>query len=106
MKKASKNFEKEFREASRLTGHDTDPKSGVTFHGKIRVQSVFTPGAIRMLRVKKMKQSQSQFARMFQVKVNTLQEWEQGRRKPSGPAQALLKIIAGAPETAERILAR
>ena len=36
--------------------------------------------------------SQSDFARLLGVSVRTLQEWEQGRRLPSGPARMLLAI--------------
>lgn len=36
--------------------------------------------------------SQTEFAHMIGVSVNTLQNWEQGRRRPEGPARALLKI--------------
>ena len=36
--------------------------------------------------------SQSDFARLLGVSVRTLQEWEQGRRVPSGPARTLLSI--------------
>ncbi len=36
--------------------------------------------------------SQSEFARLLGVSVRTLQEWEQGRRAPSGPARTLLII--------------
>ncbi len=36
--------------------------------------------------------SQSKFARLLGVSVRTLQEWEQGRRAPSGPARTLLNI--------------
>lgn len=36
--------------------------------------------------------SQSEFARLLGVSVRTLQEWEQGRRAPSGPARMLLTI--------------
>jgi putative transcriptional regulator len=36
--------------------------------------------------------SQSEFARLLGVSVRTLQEWEQGRRVPSGPARMLLVI--------------
>lgn len=36
--------------------------------------------------------SQSEFARLLGVSVRTLQEWEQGRRSPSGPARMLLII--------------
>lgn len=36
--------------------------------------------------------SQSEFAHLMGVSVRTLQEWEQGRRTPSGPARTLLAI--------------
>lgn len=36
--------------------------------------------------------SQSQFAQLIGVSVRTLQEWEQGRRAPSGPARTLLEL--------------
>ena len=37
--------------------------------------------------------SQSEFARLLGVSVRTLQEWEQGRRVPPGPARVLLAIV-------------
>ena len=36
--------------------------------------------------------SQARFAQLLGVSVRTLQEWEQGRRTPSGPARTLLSI--------------
>lgn len=36
--------------------------------------------------------SQSEFAKLIGVSVRTLQEWEQGRRVPSGPARTLLMM--------------
>jgi putative transcriptional regulator len=42
--------------------------------------------------------SQSEFALMIGVSVSTLQNWEQGRRVPEGPARALLKVAARCPE--------
>jgi putative transcriptional regulator len=44
--------------------------------------------------------SQSQFARLIGVSVRTLQNWEQRRTRPSGPARALLKIVASDPKSA------
>ncbi len=41
--------------------------------------------------------SQTEFALMIGVSVRTLQNWEQGRRKPKGPAKALLHIAAKKP---------
>ena len=42
--------------------------------------------------------SQSEFAQLLGVSVRTLQDWEQGRREPSGAAKTLLKIAARNPE--------
>jgi len=42
--------------------------------------------------------SQQQFALLIGVSVRTLQNWEQGRRTPQGPALALLKIFKNDPE--------
>jgi putative transcriptional regulator len=41
--------------------------------------------------------SQQEFALMIGVSVRTLQNWEQGRRKPEGPAKALLRIASKNP---------
>ena len=48
--------------------------------------------------------SQSDFARLMQVSIKTLQNWEQKRRTPTGPAAALLKIVFAAPELALKAL--
>ncbi|MHB1516497.1 MAG: helix-turn-helix domain-containing protein [Acidiferrobacteraceae bacterium] len=42
--------------------------------------------------------SQARFAEVLGVSVRTLQDWEQGRRNPSGAASTLLKIAASHPE--------
>ncbi|MDP3293603.1 MAG: helix-turn-helix domain-containing protein [Nevskia sp.] len=47
--------------------------------------------------------SQSQFAQVLGVSPRTLQEWEQGRRKPSGAAQSLLAIAAKRPEVIREV---
>ncbi len=48
--------------------------------------------------------SQSEFALMIGVSVSTLQNWEQGRRQPLGPACALLTIAAHNPEAVSAAL--
>lgn len=42
--------------------------------------------------------TQAQFAMALQISPRTLQEWEQGRRKPSGAALALIQIASRHPE--------
>ena len=44
--------------------------------------------------------TQPQFAKLIGVSVRTLQNWEQHRTRPTGPAQALLKIVASNPKSA------
>ncbi|MEX3022096.1 helix-turn-helix domain-containing protein [Kluyvera sp. STS39-E] len=41
--------------------------------------------------------SQPRFAELISVSVDTLRNWEQGRRSPTGPARALLRAIANDP---------
>ncbi|MBI3822268.1 MAG: helix-turn-helix domain-containing protein [Planctomycetes bacterium] len=55
---------------------------------------------------RKLGQSQAQFARMIGVSIATLQNWEQGRRRPDGPACALLKVAAHNPEAVATALAK
>ncbi|HLQ27410.1 MAG TPA: helix-turn-helix domain-containing protein [Acidiferrobacterales bacterium] len=43
--------------------------------------------------------SQTEFAKLLGVSVRTLQDWEQGRRQPSGAAKSLLKIAEKHPAT-------
>ena len=50
--------------------------------------------------------SQSEFAGLIGVSVKTLQNWEQDRCRPTGPAVALLKIIAQEPKLAVEAIHR
>ena len=50
--------------------------------------------------------SQSEFAHLMGVSVKTLQNWEQDRRHPTGPAAALLRIIAYEPQLALKAIHR
>ncbi len=43
--------------------------------------------------------SQTRFAQLLGVSVRTLQDWEQGRRAPSGAARTLLMVAARRPQT-------
>ena len=48
--------------------------------------------------------SQAQFAAALHISARTLQQWEQGRRQPSGAAETLLKIVAKHPEVLREIV--
>ena len=50
--------------------------------------------------------SQVAFARRIGVSVDTVRNWEQGKRAPQGPARALLRVIDRAPEAALQALDR
>jgi putative transcriptional regulator len=43
------------------------------------------------------KLSQAKFAKLIEVEVSTLRNWEQGRRQPTGPARALLRALKNDP---------
>lgn len=48
--------------------------------------------------------SQSQFAQMIGISVETLRNWEWGRRRPLGPSRALLRIAAAHPDLVAHVL--
>ena len=48
--------------------------------------------------------TQVEFARRIDVPHETIRNWEQGKRGPTGAARALLRILDKAPETALRVL--
>ena len=48
--------------------------------------------------------SQAEFASALSISKRTLQEWEQGRRSPSGAAQALIRIASKHPEVLREAL--
>lgn len=64
--------------------------------GKGKKVSVSLPPAARVRKASGL--SQVEFAKVLGVSVRTLQDWEQGRRKPSGAAATLLKIAEKNPD--------
>ena len=60
--------------------------------------------AVRDLR-RRARLTQEQFAARLGVPVETIRNWEQGKRMPRGPARALLAVIAHAPDTVFAALA-
>jgi putative transcriptional regulator len=64
-----------------------------------------TSPAVRDLR-RRARLTQQEFAARLGVPVETIRNWEQGKRMPRGPARALLAVIAHAPETVFAALAR
>jgi putative transcriptional regulator len=60
--------------------------------------------AVRDLR-RRARLTQTEFAARLSVPVETIRNWEQGKRVPRGPARALLAVIAHSPETVFAALA-
>jgi putative transcriptional regulator len=54
---------------------------------------------------RKLKLSQSAFAKVFQLNVRTLQDWEIGRRKPPEASMNYLRLIEKDPELVQRLIA-
>jgi putative transcriptional regulator len=63
-----------------------------------RVTVVETPDVLAAEARRKTGLSQSEFARLLGISPRTLQEWEQGRREPSGAARTLLLVARERPE--------
>lgn len=80
------------KEAGRI--HRGETKASRTF--------VFETEDVREIR-EKLHKSQSEFARMIGVSVATLQNWEQGRRQPEGPARAAGRRIQSSESRGESV---
>lgn len=63
----------------------------------LKTRELKEPGSAQVIR-KKLNLSQSAFAGLMGVSLRTVQDWEQGRRQPSGPAKSLLRIAEQHPE--------
>lgn len=68
-------------------------------------RAVIRSSGVRVIR-ERTSLSQSEFARLIGVSVKTLQNWEQKRRRPTGPAAALLSIIEHDPVLAMKAIHR
>ena len=80
-------------------------QAGAIRHGRAKPSRVieFRPADVRAVR-SKLHKSQREFALMIGVSVATLRNWEQGRRKPDGPAMALLRVAAKRPRVVAQAL--
>lgn len=68
-----------------------------------RVTPVLDPQDIKALRAR-LGLTQEQFARRFGFSVETIRNYEQGHRQPTGPARVLLRVIASEPDAVTRAL--
>jgi putative transcriptional regulator len=93
--KLFKELDSNLRKAVTIVKGTAAPKS---------VYVVLTPVEIRTIR-KSVNMSQAVFARSFQLSLDTLKGWEQGKRKPDVAAANFLRIIKADPEFVQRALA-
>lgn len=93
-KKLFKELEANLEEAVKIAKGSTSPKS---------VYVVVTPEEIKAIRAG-VDMSQSVFARSFQLSLDTLKGWEQGKRRPDAAAANYLRIIEADPEFVQRTL--
>ena len=68
-----------------------------TGKAQLKTAELSEPSEPKIIR-SKLKLSQSAFAGLLGVSIRTLQDWEQGRRTPQGPAIALLRIAEQHPD--------
>lgn len=74
-------------------------QAGAIRRGDIKPKREFIVNDINVKILRnKLHLSQSNFSALLGVSIKTLQNWEQGRRKPRGPAKALLSIVHAHPE--------
>lgn len=91
--KLHKELSRSIREAGRIRRGETKPSR------------VFKYDAIDIRKLREsVDVSQAQFAKMIGVSKGTLQNWEQGRRRPRGPAKALLRVFEKDPKAVVRAL--
>jgi len=79
--------------------HESIKEAGRIRKGKAKPSRAFQYDALDIRKLREsVDVSQSQFARMIGVSKDTLQNWEQGRRQPDGPAQVLLRVASRSPK--------
>ena len=74
-------------------------QGGAIMRGEMNPSRVFEFDKINVQSIrKKYGLSQDKFAKLLGISISTLRNWEQGRRKPDGPARILLLVAAKHPE--------
>ncbi|AWH43976.1 MULTISPECIES: helix-turn-helix domain-containing protein [Stenotrophomonas] len=96
--------EREARDAGRNIGAELLEAVRSVKAGKVGAVNM-VPVSIAAEARQRLGMSQAQFAGMLGVSVRTFQDWEQGRREPSGAAKTLLKIAALRPDAVHEALA-
>ena len=93
--KLFKELDANLKEAVKVAKGTLAPKS---------VYVMFSPAKIKAIRAN-VGMSQAVFARSFQLSLDTIKGWEQGKRKPDAAAANYLRMIQADPEHVQRTLA-
>jgi len=93
--KLFEELEGNLKEAVKFVKGESEPKS---------VYFILTPADIKAIR-RGVNMSQAVFARTFQLSLDTVKGWEQGKRKPDGAATNYLRMIKADPEHVQNMLA-
>jgi putative transcriptional regulator len=93
--KLFKELNANLKEAVKIAKGTSVPKS---------VYVVLSPAEIKAIRAS-VRMSQAVFARSFQLSLDTIKGWEQGKRKPDAAAVNYLRMIQADPEHVQRTLA-
>ncbi|HZF32670.1 MAG TPA: XRE family transcription factor [Candidatus Angelobacter sp.] len=93
------------RHVRRQIADDPDTAPELTPAQAKRARAVHPPASIDVQRIRRrLGLSQAAFASRYGFRTRTVQEWEQRRRRPEGPARILLRVIEREPEAIERAL--
>ena len=80
-------------------------EASAIIHGEMKPSRVFVYSPLNVKKIReKIKKNQMEFAKMIGVSIGTLRNWEQGRRRPEGPALALLRLVAYDPDYVAQVL--
>lgn len=89
------DFESLKRGLAEMAAFEAGARDGYVVHEPVDIKAVRAAT----------KKSQRAFADAYHLPIGTVQDWEQGRRKPDAPARALLTLIAKEPDTVAKMLA-
>jgi putative transcriptional regulator len=105
LRKARRRSDAEIRAAVAADPEAAPTQSRASIARKLRAGAIRRVPAVNSAAIRrKLGLSQSKFAATFGISLRTVQEWEQGRAEPQGPARALLTLIDREPEAARRAL--
>ncbi len=97
-------FERLLRDARRLRQRRLDRLARIT---GVRIRRTANAAGVDVRSIRAVSGlSQAKFAELLDIEVATLRNWEQGRRKPTGAARALLRAIHNDPVAVIEALSR